>query len=227
MGGMPLGVIIVAAGGASRFGDEKQTLPLRGLPVFLHSVRTFLPMADELVVAVPPGRVDAYKALAERHGIPPGELTWIEGGATRSGSVRNALGALSLQEGMVAVHDAARPLATVDLLHALLDLSGGTAGAVPGSQVRDTLLQSDADGCMTGVVDREMCRCAQTPQVFPLAKLREAYSLLEGKSFTDDTQVFHAAGGTVRILPWTENNLKLTYREDLRRAEEELVRRDG
>ena len=50
---------------------------------------------------------------------------------------------------------------------------------------------------------------------------------MEGKSFTDDTQVFRAAGGMVRILPWTENNLKLTYREDLSRAEEELVRRNG
>ncbi len=224
---MPLAFVIVAAGSSSRFGEEKQTLLLRGLPVFLHSVRTFLPVVEEMVIAVPPGRIGVYKTLAEKHGIPSVDLHWVEGGATRSESVRNALGTLSLQEGMVAIHDAARPLATVELLFALLDLSAGKTGAVPAGEVRDTLLKSDADGCMTGVVDRANCWYAQTPQVFPLAKLREAYSRLNGKSFTDDTQVFRAAGETVRILPWAENNLKLTYREDLSRAEEELERRNG
>lgn len=221
----PLGVILAAAGSSLRFGEEKQTLLLRGLPVFLHSVRTFLALADEMVIAVPSGRIPHYQSLAEHFSINQQQLLWIEGGATRSETVRRSLAALTLRDGMVAVHDAARPLATETLLRSLLDLADEKDGAVPVTPVRDTLLTADEQRCMTGVLDRAHCWCAGTPQVFPLAELRDAYTRLGEENLTDDTQVYRKAGGIVRILPWEENNLKLTYPDDMRFAEEELARR--
>ena len=217
---MKLSLIIVAAGSSTRFGRDKQTALFRGLPLFLHSVRTFLPMASELVVVVPPGREAEFRQLASRHGIE--ELNCVAGGACRTESVKNGLEALNSTDGFVAIHDAARPLATQELLQALLETAATIGGAVPGHRVVDTLLRTDATNIVTSPIPRENAWAISTPQLFDLKRLREAYRQHTEESFTDDSQAFIRGGGQVGIVEEKSPNPKITYPQDLELLEKTL-----
>ena len=117
-----LAVVIVAGGSARRFGGNKLLLELDGLPLFLHCVRRFLPAAAPgcLVVVHPRGGGDEFRLAAERF-LPDAPIVWTAGGAFRCASVQAGLAAIPLREGIVAIHDAARPLASVSLLETLAE----------------------------------------------------------------------------------------------------------
>ena len=214
-----LGISLVAGGSSTRFGADKQFALLAGMPVFLHSVRAFLPCATELVLVVPSGRQEDFHGKIVQYKLDSPKIRFAIGGATRSESVQNGLGALSFTDGIVAIHDAARPLATAELLMKLVTAAEQFGGAAPAHPVTDTLLVADDTNRMTGVQPRDHLWQVATPQVFQLQLLLEAYHHAAGQPFTDDTQVFFHDGGHVQIIPDSSNNLKITYPEDLSRAE--------
>jgi len=212
-----LAVVIVAGGSARRFGGgNKLLLELAGLPLFLHSVKTFLPLtAPGCLVVVHPADAGAeFRAAAERF-LPEAPIIWTAGGVCRCASVRAGLAALPLERGIVAVHDAARPLASAALLEALVEEARRTGGAIPGKPVADTLKRSDASGLIAGTVDRSGLWRVETPQVFDLALLRAAYARFPEGDFTDDAGVMAAAGYACRIVHNPDDNLKITYPGDL------------
>ena len=219
-----LGIILVAGGSSTRFGADKQFALLAGLPVFLHSVRTFLPYATELVLVVPSGRQEDFHNKIVQYELDSPKIRFATGGATRSESVQNGLAALSFTDGIVAIHDAARPLATADLLMKLVEAAEQFGGAAPAHPVTDTLLVGDETNRMTGVQPRDHLWQVATPQVFQLQPLLEAYRHAAGQPFTDDTQVFFHDGGHVQIVSDSSDNLKITYPEDLARAESILLK---
>ena len=222
-----LGIILVAAGSSTRFGADKQFALLAGLPVFLHSVRAFLSCATELVLVLPSGRQDEFRTKIVEHGFDSPKIRYATGGATRSESVQNGLSALSFTDGIVAIHDAARPLATAELLMKLVEAAKTFGGAAPAHPVTDTLLVGDETNRMTGVQPREHLWQVATPQVFQLQPLLAAYRHAAGQPFTDDTQVFFHDGGHVQIVSDSSNNLKITYPEDLSRAESIILKRNS
>jgi 2-C-methyl-D-erythritol 4-phosphate cytidylyltransferase len=134
-----LGIILVAGGSSTRFGADKQFALLAGLPVFLHSVRAFLPCATELVLVVPSGRQEDFHGKIIQYKLDSPKIRYATGGATRSESVQNGLAALSFTDGIVAIHDAARPLATAELLMKLVEAAETFGGAAPAHPVTDTL----------------------------------------------------------------------------------------
>ena len=219
-----LGIILVAGGSSTRFGADKQFALLAGLPVFLHSVKTFLPYATELVLVVPKGRQNEFHEKIVQYKLDSPKIQYAVGGATRSESVQNGLAALSLSDGIVAIHDAARPLATAELLMTLVEAAEQFGGAAPAHPVTDTLLVADDTNHMTGVQPRDHLWQVATPQVFDMQKLLAAYRHAAGQPFTDDTQVFFHNGGHVQIVPDSSDNLKITYPEDLSRAESVLLK---
>ncbi len=97
-------------------------------------------------------------------------------------------------------------------------------GAAPAHPVTDTLLVADDTNRMTGVQPRDHLWQVATPQVFNMQKLLAAYRHAAGQPFTDDTQVFFHDGGHVQIVPDSSDNLKITYPEDLSRAESILLK---
>ncbi len=213
---LPINTIIVAAGSSARFGTDKMLAPLGDLPVFLHSVRNFLPVSQRLVLVVPPGREEDFATLARKHGLLAAQMAIVAGGDTRTDSMRHGLQALPTDaDGLVAIHDAARPLATADLLLALAELAAQTGGAAPAKPVSDTILRSDCQDLVLDAIPRDSLWTVETPQVFRLPELREACDILQGQSFTDDTQLFLRHGGHVRLLHNPVPNPKLTYLQDL------------
>jgi 2-C-methyl-D-erythritol 4-phosphate cytidylyltransferase len=179
-----------------------------------------------VVVAAPAGHVGDLIATHSDLGV-------VAGGATRAQSVVNALAAVGTE--LVAIHDAARPLVTPELVEALvadLEANPGAAGVIAAAPVIDTIkrasravprLHSDADAVLSvgETLDREGLWRAQTPQVFRTAALREALVVDEAirDAATDEAMLVERAGGTVLIHPCEKDNLKVTTPSDLRLAE--------
>ncbi|MBQ7176413.1 MAG: 2-C-methyl-D-erythritol 4-phosphate cytidylyltransferase [Victivallales bacterium] len=211
-------LIIVAAGTSERFGGrEKQLELLGGLPVFLHSVKNLSPLAGACVIAVPQGKLAHYRDVAVKYGFASDKLHFVEGGSSRTASVHNALAkaASLLQDGIVAIHDAARPLASQEMLRCLVKTARDFGGAAPGKEVSDTMLRTDENDNIAEYIPRTGIWHVATPQVFRLQELLNAYNAVQNQAFTDDTQVFLHNGGKVRMLQENACNIKITYQEDL------------
>lgn len=192
-----------------------------------------------IVVACPPGHV---------HDLAGSDLGVVDGGATRAQSVSNALAAV--ETGLVAIHDAARPLVTAGLIEdvvATLLADPDAAAAIAATPVTDTIKRatsSHSPGCnaldahttaktlhpeVEGTVDRGRLWAAQTPQVFRVEALREALGGDPDRvaAATDESMLVEGAGGKVLIHPSPAENLKVTTPLDLRLAEQLLRERSA
>lgn len=198
--------VVVAAGGGRRYGGAKQFAPLGDRRVVDHAVGAARAACDAVVLVLPAGiRWDGVPVAAA-----------VEGGATRSASVRAGLAAVPAGAAVVVVHDAARPLAPPALFGAVVAaVDAGADAAVPGLPVVDTLKRV-ADGHVVGTVAREGLVAVQTPQAFRADRLRAAHAGLGDA--TDDAALVEAAGGTVVVVPGEPSNLKVTTPGDLRVA---------
>jgi 2-C-methyl-D-erythritol 4-phosphate cytidylyltransferase len=186
-----------------------------------------------IVVACPPGHI---------HELAGTDLGVVDGGATRAESVRNALEAVGTK--LVAIHDAARPLVTPELIEeavATLVADPEAVGAIAATPVTDTIKQAEpADWSIDrrlrtsppnsvvnstvavgSTLDRERLWAAQTPQVFRVEALRKALTgdPEEIAAATDEAMLVEAAGGKVLIHPSPAENFKVTTPLDLKLAE--------
>jgi 2-C-methyl-D-erythritol 4-phosphate cytidylyltransferase len=145
----------------------------------------------------------------------------VRGGETRGDSVRAALSALPEQIAVVAVHDAARPLVTGEIIDRCLAGVGPGRGAVAGWPAVDTLKEVAWGGRIVGTPNRDRIWHAQTPQVFPIDLLRRAYedAAQNGVTDTDDSALVERIGGEVVMVSGSPFNLKVTRPEDLPLAE--------
>jgi 2-C-methyl-D-erythritol 4-phosphate cytidylyltransferase len=154
---------------------------------------------------------------------PPGlsidGATVVEGGAERSHSVRNALAASTGDP--VLVHDAARPLVSVELIEQCLAAIAGADAAIAAAPVVDTTKEADAGGTVVRTLDRSRLWAVQTPQVFRRAALEAALARPDAElaAATDDASLVEAAGGRVVVVEAPRENLKVTTPLDLRLAE--------
>lgn len=218
----PVWAVVVAAGSGARFGSAKQFARLAGRPVVAWAVAAARSVADGVVLVLPADRV-AGSAAGEI-----GADTVVAGGSSRSASVRRGLSAVPEDAAVVVVHDAARPLASADLFHAVLGgLRPGpdgtcAQGAVCAVPVPDTLKRVGDDGAtVIGTVDRDRLVAVQTPQAFRAEALRRAHR--GAPEATDDAALVEAVGGTVRVVAGDPRNLKLTTPADLQHAEHLLA----
>lgn len=215
---MRVAAILVAAGSGSRFGAEvaKQFVPLAGKFVIRHAAEALAAHVDLLQ---PVG--DAAAIATSLAGLQ--HLAVVAGGTTRQDSVRAGLEALAPHApDIVLVHDAARPLIPPGTIPALLAALEHAAGAIPAAPVADTLKRV-ADGLITATVPRDSLYRAQTPQGFRFPILLAAHRAGAGAAATDDAALLEAAGEPVAIVPGSDDNIKLTYAEDLPRLERTMT----
>jgi 2-C-methyl-D-erythritol 4-phosphate cytidylyltransferase len=210
--------IVAAAGSGLRLGAEqpKALVLLAGRPLVCWAVDALRAGGvSDVVVAVPADDRAAFAAAL------PADVVLIEGGASRTASVRAALAAVGGAADAVLVHDAARPLTPPDIVaRVLAALAAGAPAVVPVLPVVDTTVVVDVDGVVTGTLDREPLRRVQTPQGFDRATLVDAYGRLpEGAELTDDAAVVRTAGVTVSTVPGDERAAKVTVAHDLVLAE--------
>lgn len=220
--------IIVAGGSGSRFGSTlpKQFALLCGEPVLMRTIRAFYAYDPHtnIIVALPAEHISLWNDLCRQHSFRIG-VTVVEGGASRYESVKNALSAIDSADGIVAVHDGARPLVTERTIADGFDTAERTGSAIPVVAVTDTIRQLDRQGSHT--INRESLVAVQTPQVFNLRLLRDAYSTPPSPIFTDDASVVEYRGNDVTLYKGDVDNIKITHPNDLKIAELIIAERNG
>lgn len=215
------GVAIPAAGTGERMGGGgKAFLTLAGEPLLARSLHVFLSLPEVVAVAVALHPDDAEDPPPWLTGLD-GRVRVVAGGESRFHSVLAALTSLPDAAEVALVHDAARPLVTREIILRCLEAVREGAGAVAGWPAVDTIKEVDDTGFVTATPDRGRLWQAQTPQAFPRLPLLEAYRRAAdaGTGPTDDSAVFQAAGGRVRMVEGSPWNLKVTHPEDLAVAE--------
>lgn len=226
--------VIIAAGGSGtrmRLGRSKQLADLAGRPVLAHTLAIFEghEAVGEIVVAIDAADVERCQSQVVEKFSFAKVTTVVAGGGTRAGSVRNALAAVGAAADTVAVHDGARPLFPGELLAAGLELLAGESldGVVFGVPVIDTIKQTDAAGSVTATPERGRLWAAQTPQIFRRRILEQAYAQPAAAlaPATDDAQLVELAGGRVKMMMGSYENIKLTTPADMAVAVALLERR--
>lgn len=221
-----LAMIIAAGGSGSRFSKTQNKLltEYRGKKLILHALETFLPVlpAKALIAAAPADLLDEMRSIVD-DALPGNQIQWTVGGATRVASVANALKLVPPECRMVAIHDAARPLATVELLQELYQAAEEFGGAIPGTAPVDTVKEIDHNGLICKNLIRSNLAMVATPQVFRRDEYLKSLQMLpddvisgqrEEKLLTDDAAFFTAAGFKVKVVMSSQPNPKITYAQD-------------
>lgn len=205
--------VIVGGGKGIRLGSEipKQFLLLKGLPVLIHTIEKFHGIADEIVLVLPESHFEYWNQLCESLGLQV-HVKLVAGGATRAQSVMNGLAVLSGQ-GIVAVHDAVRPLVTKKLINSLYETAQMKGNAVPCVPVKESIRKKNGNTSMA--VKREDYLVVQTPQCFDLQELIAAYQKSGELDFTDDAGMMEHFGALIHHIEGEVSNIKITFREDV------------
>ena len=224
MGTSKFAVILPAAGRSSRFGDPKHKkvyAELDGRAVWLRGVEPFVnrdDVAQRIVVIAPEDREVFERRF--RPSVAFMDIKVIEGGAERYDSVARALEAVDQACEFVAIHDAARPCITSEMIDAVFEAAIAHGAALLAVPVSDTVKRVNADHFTVETVPRQGLYLAQTPQVFRRELIVRAYAnrARVDASVTDDTQLVEALGHAVAVVEGSPMNLKITTTADLRMA---------
>lgn len=215
-------VIIPAAGQGKRMGAgrNKLLLELDSIPVLIHTLRVFETdhQCESVTLAINPHDEAELKKLLEAYSIQK-VVALVPGGKERQHSVFEALKTLK-GEGIVLVHDGARPFIKQEIIHKLVlkaEKEGASLVAVP---VKDTIKKVQNDEVVE-TVERSSLWAVQTPQAFRFSLLFEAHHNALNDDFlgTDDASLVERMGTSVFVVEGDYDNIKLTTPEDLYFAE--------
>ena len=235
-----IALIITAAGSSTRFGKniKKEYLPVvendpsKGT-VLGRSLETFLETGyfSTIVIIIPENQQrEAEKALSY---LPLGKsllnkeidsinFSFCTGGNTRQSSVFEGLKCVQKLSGentpdAVLIHDGARPFVSKKIIDDVINCLEKSAAAVPGVPAVDTQKQVDESGKIVAHLQRSTIYAVQTPQAFQFEKLLEAHkkASIDGRVYTDDTEIWGQYCGDVYISYGETTNKKITYKEDL------------
>lgn len=220
--------ILLAGGKSSRMGehmDDKILIKLNGQPAIYYCARAFLESntVSQFVVV---HRDRAQRELIHEILTPlignKIEISWVEAGEERQDSVCNGLEAISPEHDYVFIHDCARPLIRPESIKALEQLARKNEAASLAHPVSDTIKHAECDHAGTGVctlkdIDRHHLWAMETPQVFKLSLILDAYRQVrsENRRITDDTAAVSVIQQKVALLDPEYPNVKLTTVADL------------
>ena len=214
------GVVIVAAGSASRMGGiDKVMAPLGGEPMIVHTVRAFQ-NCDAIASIVIVTREDLIRPISGLCRDMGKVAAVVAGGETRQESVHLGLNALPKGTKLAAVHDGARPLISWQVIDRVVRAANTYGAAAPAVPVKDTIKVVQG-GLVKETPDRSSLAAVQTPQVFDFDLLRGALRKAEedGATVTDDCSAVERTGMKIKIVEGDERNLKVTTPMDLKIAE--------
>jgi 2-C-methyl-D-erythritol 4-phosphate cytidylyltransferase len=217
--------IIVAAGSGTRFKSTtpKQFVEIHGKPLLIHTLERFevARSVDSVIVVLPEDRIDEFESLAQRFQLNK-IFAVVSGGATRAESVRNGIDAIALDEGVVVVHDGARPLVTPDEIDETIEKAKDTGAACLVAPVTDTIKTINGKE-IANTLDRDKLRRALTPQAFRVELLRKAFEQSDlSEAVTDECYLVEKLGHPISIVEGSSRNIKVTQADDLIIASEFL-----
>jgi 2-C-methyl-D-erythritol 4-phosphate cytidylyltransferase len=213
----PFAVILPAAGTSARFGADRDKLlePIGDLSVIARSVHVFLDRRDVAQVIIPTRRPDLLAPELPRDQ----RLNFCLGGSSRAESVRSGLEGIHGDLQWIAVHDAARPLISQQLIDQTLAAALEHGAAVPALPVALTIKQAAAPlpARVVKTVPRQDLWAMQTPQIVRKQDLIEAFARcpIPLDQVTDDVQLLELIGKDVWLIEGDPRNLKITTPLDL------------
>ena len=212
--------ILVAAGKGVRMGAgvDKLFLEVGGRPVVAHTWQKFndANCIGEIVLVVRDGMQKAFKELAAKYHLQK-PFRIVVGGAERQDSVWNGLAALPVTAEIVAIHDAARPCTSDELIATTVRAADETGAAVTAQPVTDTIKESADGRLIQRTLDRSKLWAVQTPQSFRVEVIRRALAEVRRRRLilTDDTAACELIGQPVRLVSSIAPNPKVTVPGDL------------
>lgn len=212
--------IIVGGGIGTRANTPipKQFMKLDGKPVLMHTLSRFIDVGlnIEIILVLNKEQILFWGNLCNEYGFST-EIKVIEGGENRFESVKNGL-AHVVEDGIVAIHDAVRPLVSAKTIIATYKAAEMYGNAVPATPLTDSIRQIDSSKSIA--VDRTRYCIIQTPQCFQASILKKAYAIAEYKiHFTDDASVVEASGERIHLVDGNPDNIKITTPRDFILAE--------
>jgi 2-C-methyl-D-erythritol 4-phosphate cytidylyltransferase len=217
---MSTGMVVLAGGIGKRIGRPfpKQFLLLGGKPLIVHVLEKARAIAEieRVVITCPEAHLEPTRELIANHGLGA-KFECILGGASRQESVYNGLVALEGVDSVI-IHEAVRPLITVDTFRTLIEAPD--ENVMYGLPISFTVIKGHE--YVEGLLDRDELVNVQLPQKFDRAKLLAAHESArrDDAFFTEDAGLFfHYAGEPVRILPGSDENIKITVPTDTVTAE--------
>lgn len=211
--------IIPAGGTGSRIGLNipKQFYKIKGKELIAYTVEVFQKSreVDKIIIPAPKEYFKLLEVIKKKYRFS--KITAIvEGGRERQDSVYNALMADKINaDDLIAVHDAARPLLSKELLQKVLLAAKEKGNGVLAVKARDTLALGDKQ--IISYQDRDMMYYLQTPQVFKYSDLLDAFNCAKKENFTgtDESMLIQRTGRKVNIVESSYVNFKITTPEDL------------
>ncbi len=211
--------IIVGGGSGKRMQNSipKQFLLLKNKPILMHTISVFATsiFQPEIIIVLHSDLHQYWKDLCIKYNFNIPHVL-INGGEQRFHSVRNGL--ISIKEdGIVAIHDAVRPLVSTKLISRLFEEAANNGNAIAAIKPSDSIRQVISEN-ESKFVNREELVLIQTPQTFKIEQLRLSYQQPYQIKFTDDASVVEEGGFKINLIEGERNNIKITYPEDLELA---------
>jgi 2-C-methyl-D-erythritol 4-phosphate cytidylyltransferase len=217
-----LTAIIVAAGSSRRMGFDKLSAEIAGKPVIAHTLAAF-ENSGAITAIIIVAREDRQAEIAKIVGAEnfTKVRSVIAGGEHRQDSVAAGLLQLGAEAKYVAVHDAARPLVTTQIIEQVFAKAQESGAASAAEGITDTLKRADVDLAVKESVNRHQLFGMQTPQIFERALINDAYRAIFANNLliTDEVSAVEHLGRKVVLVPNTDFNFKVTFPRDLALAE--------
>ncbi len=215
--------IIPAAGSGTRMklDHPKQFHMLAGMPILIHTVKSFLasPLISIVVIVAPKDMIHETEQLLFKYHIAGSKVQVTAGGIRRQDSVFLGLQQLPSNIDIVLVHDGARPMVNQALIADCYEAARKDGAAIAAIPVKDTLKKGSNSNHVEATIDREGLWQAQTPQAVSVNLLKQAYAANGDNDVTDESSLLERAGIPVTLVEGSETNIKITRPEDLKIAE--------
>jgi 2-C-methyl-D-erythritol 4-phosphate cytidylyltransferase len=225
---MKVTAVIPAAGAGKRMNTKKQFLEINGRPLLSITVSVFeeCQSIDDIIVVAARDDIEAVKEMLK-------DLRKVrdivEGGPERQDSVYNGLKDISKEsdDDLAVIHDGARPLVTKEIISKAVTEAKVSKAVVVGVPAKDTIKTVTPDNMTLETLDRGSLWLVQTPQVFQLSVIKQAYERAQKINYraTDDSKLVERMGIPVKMIMGSYDNIKITTIEDVAIAESILNRR--
>lgn len=211
-------LIIVGGGSGTRMNSvvPKQFLTINNKTILEHTIASFEAIVDleNIILVLPENEISRWEEIVKGH--PYAHIRVAKGGLTRFESVQSGL-KLVLKKGVVGIHDAVRPFASIQTIEAAFQSAEKRGSGIPAIALSSSIRRV-FEGLSRAEI-RENFKIIQTPQCFRYSQLKTAYQQPFKEQFTDDASVVEAAGFKVVLTEGNQENIKITTPFDLKVAE--------
>jgi 2-C-methyl-D-erythritol 4-phosphate cytidylyltransferase len=213
-------IIIVAGGTGSRMKSDvpKQFMLIHNKAILLHTIEKFVAYNSHIniIVSCHKNFIKHTHTLIENQPYYK-QTTIVEGGETRFHSVKNGLNAIAELTAIVGIHDAARPLVSVETIKRCYVEAQEKGNAIPVVALSESIRKIENE--TSAAADRSLFKIVQTPQCFSVSRIKEAFETHYSPLFTDDATVLENAGHKINLVEGNPENIKITHPIDIAIAE--------